>query len=199
MTFMDIIHRGTKYSIVPGNDEEDNVISFTNNMFLSIYQKIFSCQVCGSSISHHWVSRMLNILPINGCSIEQLIQKNLSLVVHKNCTVCQTDTEHNESLKWICLPRYLVLAINRFSYVGNRTVKSNLCIPVQTQITVDATYFELVSIMHHHGNGAGSGHYTSTLFHDDKVFDCNDMMIIESSSYQLADSATSYMMVYCQK
>ena len=139
---------------------------------------------------------MLNIVPIKHCSIENLIEQSMSQVVYKNCMTCLRNAEHDETLRWVCLPNYLVLAVNRFNYVGNRTIKNNTCIPLQTHVTMDGAKFTLVGIVHHHGSGASSGHYTSTLFHDDSVFQCNDMMITESSKLEFAHSATSYILVY---
>ena len=199
MTFMDIIHKGTKYSLMADNDEDDNTISLANGMFLSIYQKMFTCRICGDSVSCGSQSRILNILPIENCSIEQLLEHSMTQVVLKNCITCHRDTEHVEILKWVCPPQYLILAINRFSYVGNRTVKSDTGLPIQTRVNIDGSYFTLVGIIHHHGNSANSGHYTCTLFYNDKIFHCNDMMITESSDSKSVHSATPYILVYSRR
>ena len=120
----------------------------------------------------------------------------MTQVVHKNCSVCQSNTDHTEVLKWVCLPKYLVLAISRFAYVGSKTVKNNTPVPVQAHVSVDGTSYSLVGIIHHHGGGANSGHYTSTLFNENIFFDCNDMMITESSHFKNTYSDTAYIMVY---
>ena len=64
MTIMDIAHIGTKYSLVPDDDDEDSAISLTNGMFMSIFHKSFVCRVCGDSGSSQWQSRLLNIFPV---------------------------------------------------------------------------------------------------------------------------------------
>ena len=201
MTFMDIIHKGTKHSLMPHavNDEDDNAISLTNSMFLSTYQKVFTCCMCGDSVSRFWQSRMLNILPDENCSMEHIIQNNLSQKVQKRCTVCKCNTLHSEISKWISLPKYLILAINRFTYVGGGTIKNNIVVPIQAQVGVDSNCLTLVGIIHHHGNSANSGHYTCTLFHNGKVFHCNDMMITESVGFEFVRSATPYILVYRTK
>ena len=196
LTLMDIIHKGTKYSLVPGIDDDDNAISLTNSMFMSIYEKVFTCRVCGGSMSCHWQSRMLYIFPVDNCSIEEMVKNNMSQVVHKTCIVCHRNTEHNEILQWVCPAKYLVLAVNRFAYVGGRTIKSKSLVPIQTRVSMDGHCFTLVGIIHHHGDSANSGHYTCTLFHNDNVFQCNDMMITESSGFEFVHSATSYILVY---
>ena len=105
MTFMDIIHKGTQYSLVQGVEDDDSAVSLTNSMFTSIYEKYFTCLNCGNTTSCHWESRMLYILPLENNSLDQLIQKTMSQIVHKNCAVCQNNTEHSEVLKWICFPK----------------------------------------------------------------------------------------------
>ena len=99
-------------------------------------------------------------------------------------------------LKWVCLPKYLVLAINRFSYVAGRIVKCNIDVPIQTRVNVNDKYFTLVGIIHHHGISANSGHYTCTLIYNDRVFYCNDMMITESSVFEVVHAGTPYILVY---
>ena len=198
MTFMDIIHKGTKYSLLPNavHDEDDSAVSLTNSMFMSTYQKVFTCSMCGDTVSRLWQSRMLNIFPTENCSMEKIIQNNLSQQVQKRCTACKRSTLHSEILKWISPPKYLILALNRFTYVGVGTIKNNIVVPVQAQVSVDGNCLTLVGIIHHHGSSANSGHYTCTLFHNGKVFHCNDMMITESSGFEFVHSATPYIMVY---
>ena len=88
VTFMDLIHKGTKYPLMADNDEDDNTISIANDMFLTIYQKIFTYRICGDSVSYVSQSRMLNILQIENCSMEPLLEHSsarvVSQVVHKN-------------------------------------------------------------------------------------------------------------------
>ena len=163
---------------------------------MSIYEKIFTCRNCGNTTLCHWKSRMLNILPIENGSIEHLIHKAMAQTVCKYCTVCQYNTEHDEKLKWICFPKYLVLALSRFSYVFGKIVKNKTGILIQTHVSVDGAGYSLLGIIHHHGGSACSGHYTSTLFHDDIIFDCNDMMITESSNFTPIHSTTAYILVY---
>ena len=201
MTFMDIIHKGTKYSLLSYADnnhidDDDSAISLTNSIFMSIYQKVFTCSVCGDTVSRHWQSRMLNVIPADNCSMEQIIQNNLSQLVQKRCILCHRNTPHTEILKWISLPKYLILAMNRFTYVHGRTIKNNIVVPIQARVSVDGNCFTLVGIIHHHGSSANSGHYTCTLFHDGKVFHCNDMMITESSAFEFVHSDTPYILVY---
>ena len=112
-----------------------------------------------------------------------MILHNMSQSVHKHCNLCQRDTEHTDILKWICLPNYLILTINRFAYVDGRTIKRDIDVPIQTHVSIDGSNFTLIGIIHHHGNSANSGHYTCTLIHDSMVFDCNDRMITRSSNF----------------
>ena len=58
MTFMDLIHKGTKHSLMSDKDEDDNAISLINGMFLSIYQNISTYRICGDSVSRGWQSCM---------------------------------------------------------------------------------------------------------------------------------------------
>ena len=131
------IHKGSKYVLVQGIEDEDSAVSLTNSMFTSIFEKKFNYKICDHTTLYHWKSRMLNILPYENSSVEHLIQEAIKQHVHKKCTVCQYNTEHDEILKWICFPKYLVLTINRFTYCDNKTVKNNISIPVQTQLSMD--------------------------------------------------------------
>ena len=54
-----------------------------NDVFLSIYQKIFTCKICEDSVTCGSQSRILNILPIENHPIEQLMEHSMSQVVHK--------------------------------------------------------------------------------------------------------------------
>ena len=196
MVFMDILHEGTKQSLVSGVADDDTVVSFTNTMFTSVYLTTFTCKCCYNSKSSHWMSRMLSVSPAKECSIEQLIAGSMTQIVHKHCACCHKNTEHTETLKWTCPPKYLVLAINRFAYFGNRTIKDNSCIPIQFNVQIHGFKFELVGIIDHHGSTAGSGHYTSTLFHNDSGYHCNDMRITNFPNFKTIDSATAYILVY---
>ena len=51
--FMDILHEGTKHSLVSGVTDDDNAVSFTNIMFTSVYLKSFTCKFCYNSLSSH--------------------------------------------------------------------------------------------------------------------------------------------------
>ena len=53
------------------------------------------------TVSYGSQSRMLNILAIENCFIEQLLEHSMPQVVHKNCITCHRDTEHVEILKWV--------------------------------------------------------------------------------------------------
>ena len=141
MVFMDILHEGTKQSLVSGVADDDTVVSFTNTMFTSVYLTTFTCKCCYNSKSSHWMSRMLSVSPAKECSIEQLIAGSMTQIVHKHCACCHINTEHTETLKWTCPPKYLILAINKFAYFGNRTIKDNSCIPIQFNIQIDRFKF----------------------------------------------------------
>ena len=140
MAIMDIAHIGTKYYLVPDDDDDDSAISLTNSMFMSIFQKLFACRICGHSGSSQWQSRLLNIFPVQNCSIEQMILHNMSQLVHKHCDMCHRNTEHNEIMKWICLPKYLILNVNRFAYVDGRTIKRNIEVPIQARVNIHYLY-----------------------------------------------------------
>ena len=81
-----------------------------------------------------------------------------------------------------------------FSYVGNRTAKRGTGLPTQTHVTIDGSYFTLVDIIHHHGNSANSGHYTCTLFYNDKILHCN-VVITESSDSRSVHSSMPNILV----
>ena len=59
---------------------------------------------------------------------------------------------------------------------------------------MEAFFLTLVGIINHHGNSAYSVHYTCTLFCNDKIFHCNDMMITESSDSRSVHSAMPYIL-----
>ena len=124
-----------------------------------------------------------------------IIAVSMTQIVHKHCACCHKYTEHSEIFKWTYPPKYLVLAINRFAYFGNRTIKDNPCIPIQFNIQIDGFKFELAGIIDHHGGTARSGLYTSTLFHNDSGYHCNDTRITNFPNFKTIDYATAYILI----
>ena len=103
---------------------------------------------------------------------------------------------HRDTLHWVCPPKYLVLYINRFVFSGIGLRKSHCNVPVQSVIDLNNILYHLVGTIEHHGHSITSGHYTCTLFHNDNIFKCNDMVITEYSEYPGRPSSTVYIMIY---
>ena len=74
--------------------------------FLCVTAFFFVCQrkICyeffNSLTSSHLEYNMINIPYQNSCSLEQLIEQNISQILNKKCMVCHRNTKHTDSHIW---------------------------------------------------------------------------------------------------
>ena len=192
------MHQGSKYSVLDPqeNDTEDGMVSLRNNIFYSVCQRNICYEMCNSLTFSAQEYSMINISPQNNCSLEQLIEQNMSQILNKKCMVCHRNTKHTDSHIWVSPPQSLVLFINRLVYMRGRSVKQHIPIAVQPVVEMQQYRFRLLGIIDHLGCSANSGHYTSTLFRNDSSFHCNDQVITESAGVTGGFSSTVYMMFY---
>jgi ubiquitin C-terminal hydrolase len=74
--------------------------------------------------------------------------------------ICNKNSVHQYSKEIIIVPKILVVLINRFGYVNGISVKNKFNISIDEEFTLKGCVYELIGIIHHHGQTAVSGHYT---------------------------------------
>ena len=77
-------------------------------------------------------------------------------------------------------------------------MKLNTTIVIDEIIRIGSLNYELVGVIHHHGNYISSGHYTSSVKFD-KYYMCNDTHIKPSQYSDIKFSNTAYMIFYKKK
>ena len=150
------------------------------------------CDIDSSHFSHNYFH---NIDPKFKHKITELLNYSLISKQTKICNFCRTNTLHNEVINFEHLPKVMTIVINRFDYtdIGR---KNKIPILLEKHIKLDSSKYSLIaSIQHHNHKGyASSGHYTSTIFHPDVIYYCNDNHIQIHNYEELSDDV--YVVLY---
>ena len=88
---------------------------------------------------------------------------SLQQKLQKSCSRCNKNTRHIESSYILQPPKYLLLFVNRFSYINNNITKDRCPIPMDTTVRLGPPKFSLQATIDHHGPSIDSGHYTATI------------------------------------
>ena len=75
-----------------------------------------------------------------------------------------------------------MILFNRFHY-GHNVRKDKTDILLERKFNHNLVNFDLIGTIHHHGDSASSGHYTSKIYCTDVVYDCNDHKITTLKPY----------------
>ena len=195
MLVFDIFHEGNKFSLLSDVDDEESVISLKKQLFhFSLYHQ-FKCVQCDIDSSHFSHNYFHNIDPKFKHKITELLNYSLISKQTKICNFCRTNTLHNEVINFEHLPKVMTIVINRFDYndIGR---KNKIPILLEKHIKLNSSKYSLIaSIQHHNQKGyASSGHYTSTIFHPDVIYYCNDNHIQIHNYEELSDDV--YVILY---
>ena len=94
--------------------------------------------------------------------MQNLILQGLQQKLQKSCSRCKKNSWHVESSYILQPPKYLLLFVNRFSYINNYVTKDR-CLPMDTTVRLGPPKFSLRAIIDHHGPSIHYGHYTASI------------------------------------
>ena len=153
--------------------------SLSDLLFSFVLEKYIVCEVCGLRSPSFESSSVLHISPTDTPSMQNLILEGLQQKLQKSCSRCNMNTQHIESSYILQPPKYLLLFVNRFSYLNNNIIKDRCPIPLDTTVMLGPLKFNLQATIDHHGPSIDSGHYTASFNCCKKTFYCNDHKITE--------------------
>ena len=116
--------------------------------------------------------------------------------LYKTCSCCGRDTWHIESQQILQPPNYLIIIVNRITYLNNRITKNKSRMPLDSYIKLGPHKFSLQASVDHHGYSMNSGHYTASINCCGKTFHCNDNKIPECNITDTYNSSTAYILLY---
>ena len=136
----------------------------------------------------------LNVYPTVENNISSLVKESLCSKLKKFCDVCFFDTDHEEFLEMLQLPKVLCFIINR-TYGSNFDQIEKVKVKNSLKININSNEYHLIASIHHHGNSIMTGHYTTNIYFPDFYYQCNDNHI---SKMDICDeiSNTAYLVFY---
>jgi ubiquitin C-terminal hydrolase len=136
------------------------------------------------------------LAPEDGQSVNTLISNSDSFTSLRSCTACKLNTTHQYSKEIFIVPKVLVVVINRSSFRGGVLFKNKFKICINQKLTLKSSAYELIGIIHHHGEASTSGHYTSWIKYINQFYSCNDASVKALNIGDSVVSNTAYMLLY---
>ena len=194
----DIFHIGTKQNILDMDDndfmDEDFVNSLIKSLFTSVIMKSYKCSRCHNETFSDTSTQFLNIRPLHMTPITALIDNAFHVDVMKRCSTCEINTEHKELSILNGPPNILILVVNRFRFDTNAS-KDHTKIIIEKRMWYRSVYYDLIGTIHHHGYSLSSGHYTSKIYHNDLIYNCDDENITIDDNHEKT-SSNVYLIFY---
>ena len=125
------------------------------------------CDVCGLRSPSFQPNSVLYITIINNASLHELVMQGLEEILEKSCFQCKRNTWHPCSQKLLQPPKYVVININRFSYVCNQFLKNRSLAPLGLNFMLGSYAFSLQATL---GFSMLSGHYSASVYCCEKNF-----------------------------
>ena len=169
-------------------------VSLSDSLFSFVLEKYYACDTCKLHSPSFEHGNFVNITPLHGASLQELIKQGLEILVVKSCSQCKKDTKHSGSSNFLQPPQYLIIIVNRFG--NNGTTKNKTLIPLDQHIKSGQFTFGLHAVIDHHGQLLSSGHYTASIICCNDVYYCNDDRITVCNKSNIRDSQTVYIMMY---
>ena len=91
-------------------------------------------------------------------------------------------------------PNILILVVNRFRFDTNAS-KDHTKIIIEKRMWYRSVYYDLIGTIHHHGYSLSSGHYTSKIYHNDLIYNCDDENITIDDNHEKT-SSNVYLIFY---
>ena len=116
---IDILHKGTMHSIVEFDSspvDDEFITSLAKTLFNATIKKVLKCGVCNTENISEFTTNLINVYPVIGKSLSEILDDSFQSQVTKICLSCSVDTLHNELSCIEHHPNILVIAINRFHF-----------------------------------------------------------------------------------
>ena len=84
------------------------------------------CDVCAVRSPSFQSNNVLYITVMNDASLQELMMQGLDGRLETLCFQCKRNTWHLCSKQFLQPPKYLIIIVNRFSYVDNQVIKLDL-------------------------------------------------------------------------
>ena len=193
---LDIINQGTIGAPLVEKSHTSTLcgVSLSDSLFSFVLEKYYACDTCKLHSPSFEHGNFVNITPLHGASLQELIKQGLEILVVKSCSQCKKDTKHIGSSNFLQPPQYLIIIVNRFG--NNGTTKNKTLIPLDQHIKSGQFTFDLHAVIDHHGQLLSSGHYTASVICCNDIYYCNDDKITVCNKSNIRDSQTVYIMMY---
>jgi hypothetical protein len=174
---LNILHLGTRYSLLDDNFDEDSLVtSLPKKLFTITILEELKCTRCHYSSVNVSSTNILTLNLKPSYNLTSLILDSVTDKFDKTCHLCNDIILHHKSASFNDLPPILALLINRFVTHGPNARKNQTLVTIEKILKIDSAVYELVSIVHHHGDYISSGHYTSIVRYA-QFYNCNDSQI----------------------
>ena len=124
---LDIIHQRTIGASLVENDYTSTLcgVSLSDSLFSFVLEKYFTYNACElrSPLFEH--SKFVNITPLRGASLRELLKQGLDMEVYKSYSQCKKDTKHIGSCNVLQPPQYIIIVVNRFDNKNNGIMTKN--------------------------------------------------------------------------
>ena len=195
-----ILHIGSRYCLLDSSislgDSEEFMVSATTENFNFTFKKTLICQKCKTSSVFFIPNSAFNIYPKEGKNMHTLISESLTSSLMKGCACTNNDTNHMEILEFQEPPKILLLIMSRYDY-AIRPKKNSSSVFIDKQLILNGKTYQCQAIVSHLGETTTSGHYTTKLFYNKRIYICNDYNISLSDNEETA-SDCSYLIFYAR-
>nr|NIQ20721.1 hypothetical protein [Gammaproteobacteria bacterium] len=191
-----ILDAATKYSLLDDDNDDDAFIcNFTKELFNHTVKTSTMCKKCNNLCESFSMSTLHVITPKNNQGVNKLISEVDVFNSQKSCALCNSTTLHQYCKEIFIVPKVLIVIVNRTSYINGIAIKNKFNILIDDKLMLKENAYELIGIIHHHGDTTESGHYTSWVKYNN-FFSCNDISIRQINMNSPVISHTAYMLVY---
>ena len=128
--------------------------------------------------------------------MQNFILHGLQHKLQNSCSRCNKKTWLVVSSYILQPPKYLLLFVNRFTYINDNVTKYRCSIPIDKTVRLGLLKFSLRATIDHHGPSIHSSHYTASINCCEKTFYCNDHTITEFGIIDSKNSSTAYVILY---
>ena len=140
-------------------------------MFSFILEKKTYCLRCmWAETSLFEPTMVLYITPVNNASMQELVLQEHKQKLLNSCPCYKRDPWHFESRHMLQPPTYLIIVVNRFTYIDNKIIKNRSLIPLDLNVLLGLYKFNLRATVDHHGHSINFGQYTSSVNCCEKPF-----------------------------
>ena len=146
-------------------------------LFSLVLEQYTVCDVCGLRSPSFQSNSVLYITNIDDTSLRELVMQELEGRLGKSCFKCKRNTRHLCFRQFLQPPKYLIVNVNRFSYVDNQFIKNRSLVSLDLNFMLGSYAFRLQATIDFHGFSMCCGHYIASVYCWEKTFYFNDEKI----------------------